>query len=79
MERGKHGNRLIDLYILFYNHSIHMGYMGIIRKTQILRAETLILHVALYLVFITMSKTKHPVHMVLLKESEQFVHISNLL
>ena len=44
---------------------------------QILRAETLILDLALYITFITMSKTKHPANMVLLTESEHFaVHMS---
>ena len=46
------------------------------RKTQILRAETLILHLALYLTLIIMSKTKHPSNMVLLTGSEHFVYIS---
>ena len=27
MDREKQGNRLIDLYILFHNASIHMGYI----------------------------------------------------
>ena len=44
-----------------------------------LRAETLILHQTLYLIFITMSKTKHPANMVLLTESERFVHVPALL
>ena len=34
---------------------------------------------ALYLIFITMSKTKRPTNIVLLTESEHFVHISALL
>ena len=49
------------------------------KKTQILRAQTLILHLALYLIFITMSKTKHPANVEILTESEHFVHISALL
>ena len=28
MGREKQGNSLIDLYIVFHNHSIHMGYLG---------------------------------------------------
>ena len=49
------------------------------RKTQIMRAETLIVHLALYLIFITMSKTKHPGNMVLLtqKVNTLFTYLPN--
>ena len=42
-------------------------------KTQ---SKILILQLAPYLISITMSKTKHPAKMVLLTDSEQFLHIS---
>ena len=48
-------------------------------KNSILQSKILILQLALYLIFITMSKAKHPANMVLLTESEQFVYISALL
>ena len=54
-------------------------YGGGGRKTQIVRAETLIVHLALYLIFITMSKTKHPGNMVLLtqKVNTLFTYLPN--
>ena len=41
--------------------------------------KTSILQLALHLIFITMSETKRPTNIVLLTESEHFVHISPLL
>ena len=54
-------------------------FIGENKKNSNFETETLNLHLALYLIFITMSKTKHPENMVLLTESEHFVHISALL
>ena len=48
-------------------------------KIKILKAETLILELALFLIFVTMSTAKHPANTVPLTESKQFVHISVLL
>ena len=48
-------------------------------KNSILKAEALILELALFLIFVTMSTAKHPANMVPLTESKQFVHISALL
>ena len=64
---------------LKFNFFDHGNLQGKIRNTQILRAETSILDLLLYLIFITMSKAKHPTNVVLLTESEHFVHISALL
>ena len=54
-------------------------YIGENINKSILRWKISNLQLALYLIFTTMSKTKHPANMVLLTESEQFVHISDRL
>ena len=94
MDREKQGKCLIEyiyflasfllIWVIFayqFNFFSPGNLLRIIRKTQILRAEILILHLALYiyLMFIAMSKTKHPANMASLAESEHFVHISALL
>ena len=48
-------------------------------KNSILQSKISILQLALYLISITMLKTKHPANVVLLTENEQFVHVSALL